>query len=90
MVLGIYYISHYILFRTSPSREAVSFYTIFRVREDAHTLFGLLTKAEREVFRLLISVSGVGPSIARTMLSSMTPTEIQQAIAQKIVQLFNQ
>ena len=51
------------------------------IREDANILFGFSTLVEREIFRMLISVSGVGPSIARTMLSSMTSEEIQQAIA---------
>ena len=61
--------------------EAVFLYTHLSVKEDSHTLFGFATKTEREIFRLLISVSGVGPSIARTMLSSMTTDEIQHAIA---------
>lgn len=56
-------------------------YTHLSVREDAHTLYGFSTKKEREIFLMLISVSGVGPSIARTMLSSMTTDEIQHAIA---------
>jgi len=56
-------------------------YTHLSVKEDSHTLYGFINKIEREIFRLLISVSGVGPSIARTMLSSMTTDEIQQAIA---------
>ena len=60
--------------------ESVFLYTHLLVKEDSHTLFGFKTKTEREIFRLLISVSGVGPSIARTMLSSMTTDEIQQAI----------
>ena len=60
--------------------ESVFLYTHLLVKEDSHTLFGFKTKTEREIFRLLISVSGVGPSIARTMLSSMTTEEIQQAI----------
>ena len=60
--------------------ESVFLYTHLLVKEDSHTLFGFKTKLEREIFRLLISVSGVGPSIARTMLSSMTTEEIQQAI----------
>ena len=62
-------------------KEDLKLYTHFYVREDAQTLFGFIDKLERELFRLLISVSGVGPSIARTMLSSMTSEQIQQAIA---------
>ena len=61
--------------------EAIFLYTHLAVKEDSHTLYGFISKTEREIFRLLISVSGVGPSIARTMLSSMTTDEIQQAIA---------
>jgi len=61
--------------------EAVFLYTYLAIKEDSHTLYGFNSKIEREIFKLLISVSGVGPSIARTMLSSMTTDEIQQAIA---------
>ena len=68
-------------FSLLPSDELVILYTHLSVKEDSHTLFGFINKTEREIFRLLISVSGVGPSIARTMLSSMTTDEIQQAIA---------
>ena len=51
------------------------------VKEDSHTLFGFAEKSEREVFRLLISVSGVGASTARTMLSSLSPSDVRDAIA---------
>ncbi|SNR37110.1 Holliday junction DNA helicase subunit RuvA [Lutibacter agarilyticus] len=68
-------------FSELPDEEAVFLYTYLSVKEDSHTLFGFISKIEREIFKLLISVSGVGPSIARTMLSSMTTDEIQQAIA---------
>lgn len=80
---GVGYLLHISLntFAGLPSDENVVLYTHLSIREDAHTLFGFITKTEREVFKLLISVSGVGPSIARTMLSSMTAEEIQQAIA---------
>jgi Holliday junction DNA helicase RuvA len=50
------------------------------VREDAHLLFGFFTRQEREIFRLLLTVSGIGANTARMMLSSMTPDDIQQAI----------
>ena len=68
-------------FSKIPDAENVLLYTHLSIREDAHTLFGFIDKLEREIFKLLISVSGVGPSIARTMLSSMTSQQIQQAIA---------
>jgi len=68
-------------FSQLPDVESAFLYTYLSIREDAHTLYGFSTKIEREIFKLLISVSGVGPSIARTMISSMTTDEIQHAIA---------
>lgn len=65
--------------------EAIRLYTYLSVKEDSHTLFGFADKVEREIFKLLISVSGVGNSIARTMLSSMSPEQIQHAIASEDV-----
>ena len=50
------------------------------VREDAHLLFGFHSKQEREMFRLLLTVSGIGANTARMMLSSLTSEDIQQAI----------
>ena len=86
---GVGYLLHISLhtFSSLPDEENVVLYTHLSIREDAHTLFGFISKTEREVFKLLISVSGVGPSIARTMLSSMTAEEIQQAIATENVAL---
>ena len=68
-----------------PDEENLRIYTHLQIREDAHTLFGFYTLAEREIFRLLISVSGVGSSTARTMLSSMTPAQVRDAIASEDV-----
>ena len=60
--------------------EAIKLFTHLQIKEDSHTLFGFFQAIERTVFRLLISISGIGASIARTMLSSMSPIEIQHAI----------
>jgi len=86
---GVGYLMHISLntYSLLPNDEYVLLYTHLSIREDAHTLYGFSTKIEREVFRLLTSVSGVGPSTARTMLSSMTSEEVSQAIASENVKL---
>lgn len=61
--------------------ELLQLYTHLQVKEDSHTLYGFSEKVERDIFRLLISVSGIGASIARTMLSSLTPVQVKDAIA---------
>lgn len=60
--------------------ENIQLYTHLQVREDAHTLYGFSTDLERQLFRLLIGISGIGANTARTMLSSLSPSEIGQAI----------
>ena len=60
-------------FEALQDEEHLRILTYLQVREDAHILFGFYSPAEREIFKLLISVSGIGTSTARTMLSSMTP-----------------
>ena len=55
-------------------------YCHLHIKEDAHTLYGFFEESERDLFVQLISVSGVGPSTAQMMLSSLSPAEIQQAI----------
>jgi len=64
-----------------PDTENIKLFTFLQIKEDAHTLFGFVEKSEREIFKLLLSVSGIGANIARTMLSSMEPKQILQAIA---------
>jgi len=68
-------------FSQLPSSENIQIFTHLQVKEDSHTLFGFMEASEREIFRLLLSVSGIGSSTARTMLSSMTPHQIRDAIA---------
>ncbi|WP_291100828.1 MULTISPECIES: Holliday junction branch migration protein RuvA [unclassified Flavobacterium] len=64
-----------------PSSDFIKLYTHLQIKEDAHTLFGFMEKSEREIFKMLLSVSGIGASIARTMLSSLDPKQITNAIA---------
>jgi Holliday junction DNA helicase RuvA len=80
---GVGYLLHISLntFSQVSDDESIMIYTHLQVKEDSHTLFGFSSTVERDVFRLLISVSGIGASIARTMLSSMTPAQIVQAIS---------
>jgi len=70
-----------------PDAENLRLYTHLQVKEDSHTLYGFSSLAEREIFRLLISVSGIGASTARTMLSSLTPKQVREAIASENVSL---
>ena len=68
-------------FSAIPDKENLQLYTHLQIKEDSHTLFGFYSLKEREIFRLLISVSGIGASIARTMLSSLSPQQIIQGIS---------
>lgn len=61
------------------------FYTYLSVKEDSHTLYGFFDKQERECFTLLLSVSGVGASTARMILSSLNPAELQRVIVNEDV-----
>ena len=57
-------------------------HTLLIIREDAHLLYGFFDKAEKEMFQHITSVSGIGASTARIMLSYMKPTELARAIVQ--------
>ncbi|MGA9269449.1 MAG: Holliday junction branch migration protein RuvA [Lutimonas sp.] len=83
--LGYFLVISLQTFSNLPDQENIYLYTYQVIREDAHILYGFYSKTEREVFKLLLSVSGVGPSTAITMLSSMDTEEIQEAIAHENV-----
>src|SRR6478609_8410320 len=64
-----------------PNTDFIKLFTYLQIKEDAHNLFGFVEKSEREIFKMLLSVSGIGAGIARTMLSSLEPKQIINAIA---------
>ena len=68
-------------FSQIPDKEHIKLHTYLQVKEDSHTLYGFSSRVEREIFKLLLSVSGVGASTARTMLSSLSPDQVKEAIA---------
>ena len=79
---GVGYFLHISLhtFSQIPDRENCTLFAHQVIRGDAHMLFGFYDKEEREVFLQLISVSGVGATTGRMILSSLSPTEVQHAI----------
>ena len=68
-------------FSAIENEERVRLYVHFIVREDVQQFYGFATKFERELFRLLISVSGVGGNTARMILSTYSPSELKNIIA---------
>ena len=79
---GIGYMVHISLhtFSQLSNDENIKLFTHLQVKEDSHTLFGFFTIIERAIFQQLISVSGIGSSTARNMLSSLEPHQIRSAI----------
>jgi Holliday junction DNA helicase RuvA len=69
-------------YQKSNTSGTLKLFLHFVVREDAHLFFGFFSPKEREIFRLLITVSGIGANTARMMLSSLNPTELQKAIGE--------
>lgn len=86
---GVGYMVHISLntFSQIPDQENIKLFTYLQVREDAQNLFGFSSIAEREMFILLLSVSGIGAGTARTMLSSLTPKQVREGIAAEDVSL---
>ena len=74
-------------FSQIPDNENIKLYTHLQIKEDSHSLYGFYSKKEREIFRLLISVSGIGTSTARTMLSSLDPQQVVEAISSNNVSI---
>ena len=66
--------------------ESIKIFTYLQRKEDSDLLFGFSSKSERSIFQQLISISGIGPSTARTILSSISPAEIQEAVWEEDVE----
>ncbi len=85
--IGYYINISLFTFPKLPASGITRIYIHQVVREDAQILFGFLTRDEREIFRHLISVSGIGANTARVILSSLSPGEVSQAILEGNVPL---
>lgn len=70
-------------FSLIEGKKDCKLYVVHIVREDSQMLYGFSDKSEREIFKMLIDVSGIGPNTARVILSSMSPAELQSAILQE-------
>lgn len=73
------------LWQVARAETEVLIYTHFHVREDAQVLFGFADLAERDMFRTLLTVSGVGPKTAMAVLSAVTPDALIRAVQQEDV-----
>ncbi|WP_347159657.1 Holliday junction branch migration protein RuvA [Pontibacter chitinilyticus] len=73
-----------------PAGERCKLHTYLHIKEDAHTLYGFTTAAEKDAFLHLISISGVGPNTGLMILSSLSVEEVQHAIAREDVRTIQQ
>lgn len=88
--IGYYLVISLQTYADIENSESARIYVHFAVREDAQTLYGFSSREERDIFRLLISVSGVGGNTARMILSTYSPAELANLIAtENAVQLKN-
>lgn len=69
--------------------ESILLYTHFVVRQDAMSLYGFETQGERDIYNMLLSVSGVGPKLALAILSSLSPDTIQRAVFNEEYDILN-
>ncbi len=85
--VGYYlHISLYTFSKFENTKQKINkFFTYLSVKEDSHTLYAFFDKIERDCFCLLLSVSGVGASTARMILSSLSPNELQRVIVNEDV-----
>lgn len=86
---GVAYFVHISLATFSQLKDAdhVKIFTHFVIKEDAHQLYGFADETERAIFRLLISVNGIGVNTARLILSSLSSDELSGAIATENVRI---
>ena len=73
-------VSHNVLAKLPGRDQPVRFYTHFVVREDAQQLYGFASRAERDLFRLFLRISGVGPKLAMSLISSVTLPELAASV----------
>ena len=87
---GVGYLVHISLHTYSQieKKDEAKILTHLNIKEDSHTLYGFAEETERSLFRHLISVSGVGPTTAQIMLSSLNPEELRAAIIGEQEQVF--
>lgn len=69
--------------------EQVKVYTYLQIREDAHSLYGFLTRDDLDIFKMLINVNGIGPKGALAILSTITPDDLRFAILSDDVKLIS-
>ncbi|AEU09389.1 Holliday junction branch migration protein RuvA [Blattabacterium sp. (Cryptocercus punctulatus) str. Cpu] len=81
-------LSTYSSFSTKKEGEEIYIYTYLFIKEHQHVLYGFFDRIERKIFSDLISVNGIGPNSAITLLSSLTPYEIEQSIFNEEIEVF--
>ena len=86
---GIGYMVHISLhtYARVQDKDSVKIHIHYYIKEDTHSLYGFADESERQLFILLLSVSGVGPATAQTMLSTLSPDEIRSAIVGEHVEI---